>query len=70
MKFLMKPDYFSNEERIEYGALYGITLQDTDVKDIYDKIRDRDEILKLALYCEVRGKEPIAAIDEYLLKYY
>lgn len=70
MKFLMKPDYFSPEERIEYGGLYGITLQDTDVKSIYNQIQDRDEIIKLALYSEVKDKESIAPIDECLLKYY
>lgn len=70
MKFLMKPDYFSSEERIEYGGLYGITLQNTDVNSIYSGIQDRDEIVKLALYSEVKDKESIAPIDECLLRFY
>lgn len=70
MKFLMKPDYFSPKERIEYGGLYGITLRETNIKSIYDQIQDRDEIVKLALYSEVKDKESIAPIDECLLKFY
>ncbi len=70
MKFLIVPDYFSPKERIEYGGLYGITLQDISIDNIYNQIQDRDEITKLALYSKVKGKEPIAPIDEKLLEYY
>ena len=70
MKFLMMPDYFSSEERIEYGGLYGITLENMSIEEIYQKINDRDEIVKLAFYKNVKNKEPIAPIDEKLLKYY
>ena len=70
MKFLMKPDYFSSQERIELGGLYGISLPETDIDALYDRIPDKNEITKLALYSEIKGKEPIAAIDEKLLEYY
>lgn len=70
MKFYMMPDWFSPEQRIEYGALYGITLPDTDISGIYDRIQDRDEIVRLALYSEITDKKSIASIDEELLKYY
>lgn len=70
MKFLMMPNYFSSEERIEYGGLYGIDIENIRVEDIYNRINDRDEIVKLALYSKVRNKEPIAPIDEKLLEYF
>ncbi|MGN0587720.1 MAG: NUDIX hydrolase [Oscillospiraceae bacterium] len=70
MKFLMKPDYFSSEERIEYGGLYGITLDNIGIDKICAQINDRNEIVKLALYSKVKGREHIAPIDEKLLEYY
>ena len=54
MKFLMMPDYFSSEERIEYGGLYGVTLENVSVEEIYRHINDRDEIVKIALYRNVK----------------
>lgn len=70
MKFLMKPDYFSSNERIELGGLYGIILPDLNIDDISRMIKDKEEITKLALYSQVKDKEPIALIDEKLLEYY
>lgn len=70
MKFLMMPDYFSSEERVEYGGLYGVTLENMSIEEIYQQINDRDEIVKLAFYKDVKSKEPIAPIDEKLLEYY
>lgn len=70
MKFLMMPDYFSSEERIEYGGLYGVTLENMSIEEIYQQINDRDEIVKLSLYRDIKDKEPIAPIDEKLLEYY
>ena len=70
MRFLLKPDYFSQKERIELGGLYGITLPDRSVDDLYGMIKDKDEITSLALYSRVKDKEPIALIDEKLLEYY
>lgn len=70
MKFLMMPDYFSSEERIEYGGLYGVTLEDVSIEEMYKQINDRDEIVKLSLYRDIKDKEPIAPIDEKLLEYY
>ena len=70
MRFLMKPDYFSANERIELGGLYGIFLPDTDIDTLRQNIKDTEEITKLALYSRIRGIEPIAEIDEKLLEYY
>ena len=70
MKFLMKPDYFSPDERIEFGGLYGITLPETSLDELYSQVRDKDEITKLAFYNHIKDKEPIAVIDEKLLDYY
>lgn len=70
MKFLMMPDYFSSEERIEYDGLYGVALENMSIEEIYKQINDRDEIVKLAFYKDIKDKEPIAPIDEKLLEYY
>lgn len=70
MKCLLKPDYFSQDERIEYGGLYGITIPEAPIESIYKRVNDKDEITKLALYSQVKNKEPIALIDEKLLDYY
>lgn len=70
MKFLMMPDYFSSKERIEYGGLYGVTLENMTIEEIYHQINDRTEIVKLAFYKDIKDKEPIAPIDEKLLEYY
>lgn len=70
MKFLLKPDYFSPSERTELGGLYGIRLPDLPVHDLYERIKDKEEITKLARYSQVKNKEPIALIDEKLLEYF
>ena len=71
MTFLLKPDYFSKSERIELGGLYGITLPDiASLDDLYNNAADKEEITGLALYSQIKGKEPIALIDEKLLGYY
>ena len=70
MRFLMKPDFFSPKERIEYGGLYGIQLSNVSVEDLYSKIKDKDEIAKLALYEQIKNRESIALIDEKLLEYF
>lgn len=70
MKLLLAPDYFSEVERIEYGALYGITLPNDSLSAIYARVKDKEEIKKLALYGEIKGKEPTADIDIRLFDYY
>jgi 8-oxo-dGTP diphosphatase len=67
MRFLLKPDYFSKTERTELGGLYGISLPDQHIDDLYSMIKDKAEITGLALYSQVKGKEAIAEIDEKLL---
>ncbi len=70
MKFLLQPDYFSKNERIEYGGLYGIALPDGCIAERSLQINDKDEIAKLALYSQIKDREPIALIDEKLLDYF
>lgn len=70
MKLLLAPDYFSSVERIEYGVLYGITLPDNSLETLYERVKDKEEIKKLALYENVRGREPVADIDSRLFDYY
>lgn len=70
MKLRLKPDYFSSDERIEYGGLYGVTIDDVGIDEIYKRIKDKDEITKIALYSQVKNRESIARIDEKLLEYY
>ena len=70
MRLLLKPDYFSKEEREELGGLYGISLADISLEDLYSRIMDKEEITELKFYSQVKGKEPIALIDEKLLEYY
>ena len=70
MKLSLKPDYFSKEERIELGGLYGISLPDMSVDTLFGMIKDKDEITQLALYSKIKDNEPISLIDEKLLSYY
>ena len=70
MKLLLMPDYFSKEEREELGGLYGISLPNISLEDIYSRIKDKEEITELRFYSQGKDKEPIAMIDEKLLEYY
>lgn len=70
MRFLMKPDYFSPDERIELGGLYGVTLPEASLDELYLMVNDKEEITKLAFYSQVKGKEQIAVIDEKLFDFY
>lgn len=70
-RFLLQPDYFSKSERMEKGGLYGITLPDAaSPEDLYKHVPDQEEVKSLALYSQIKGREPIALIDEKLLGYY
>jgi 8-oxo-dGTP diphosphatase len=42
----------------------------TSLDDLYNNVADKEEIASLALYSQIKGKEPIALIDEKLLGYY
>ena len=58
----MAPDYFDPQWHYEYGGIYGVTLP-AGTLDVIEKSRtDREEIGRLALYGDVKGKEKIAAI--------
>lgn len=70
VKLLLKPDYYSSEERIELGGLYGISLPEQDLMYLEKNIRDKDEIISLALYSKIRDRETIAEIDEKLTEFF
>ena len=79
-KFSVKP--FSKGLRVKGGVLSPTGVgeiyftecapQEVNFKIVrcYNRINDRDEIIKLALYSKIKNKEPIAPIDEKLLEYY
>lgn len=70
MRYILKPDYFSKEEREELGGLYGISLPDVSLEELSKCIKDKEEITELKLYSQVKDIEPIAVIDEKLLEFY
>ena len=70
IRLLLKPDYFSKEERIELGGLYGVVLPQMSIDSLYKSIKDKEEITQLALYSRIKGIEPIAEIDEKLLEFF
>lgn len=70
MHFKMAPGYFNPEWHEEYGGLYGITLPVEVLEEIEKYRTDKEEVERLAFYKDVKGMEPIAAIDEVLLGYW
>lgn len=70
MHYKMAPGYFNPKWHHEYGGLYGITLPKETFGSIEKNRADREEIEKLAFYCDIKGKEKIAKIDEKLLEYW
>lgn len=70
MKLNMAPGYFNPEWHEEYGGLYGVTLEEADLKTIDAHRQDKEEIERVSLYSEISDGEAIAAIDEKLLEYW
>ena len=68
--FEMQPDYFSNVVREEYGAIFGVSLDEKYLEKI-EKLRiDREEIEKIALLREISSKEEIRELDRKLTEFY
>ena len=67
MSFKLAPGYFNPNWHNEFGGLYGISLPAQAMKEIEAYRTDKEEVEKLAFYSDVKDKEPIALIDEYLL---
>ena len=68
--FEMQPDYFSNEVREEYGAIFGVSLGEEYLEQI-EKLRiDREEIEKIALLGEISADEEIRELDRKLTEFY
>lgn len=71
VKLTLQPDWFHKEIRTEYGGLYGVAVEGLTPDELAERINDKDEILKLALYKDIiKANEPIAEIDEALLRYF
>ena len=66
----LAPGYLNPEWHNEYGGLYGITLPSDSLKSIEAFRTDKEEVEKLAFYRDVKGKDKIAPIDEYLLRFW
>ena len=68
--FEMQPDYFSNVVREEYGAIFGVSLDEEYLEQI-EKLRiDREEIEKIALLGEISSDEEIRELDRKLTEFY
>lgn len=68
--FEMQPDYFSNVVREEYGAIFGVSLDEEYLEQI-EKLRiDREEIEKIALLGEISSDEEIRERDRKLIEFY
>ncbi len=68
--FEMQPDYFSNEVREEYGAIFGVSLSEEYLEQIEKMRIDREEIEKIALLGEISSGEEIRELDRKLTEYY
>lgn len=70
VKYFLKPDYFSPEERIEYGALYGVTLSlnPDQINNLIGK--DQDEINDIRLYYPGTDIGEFDLINKKLLEYW
>ena len=68
--YKMAPGYFNPKWHYEYGGLYGVTLSKKYLEIIEKYRTDKEEVEKLAFYSAIKGKEPIAMIDEKLLEYW
>ena len=51
MKILLQPDYFSPKERIEYGGLYGSSLPEVSIEDMYRQVKDKSDTIR----CRIAG---------------
>jgi len=68
--FEMQPDYFSNEVREEYGAIFGVSLSEEYLEQIEKMRIDREEIEKIALLGEISANEEIRELDRKLTEFY
>ena len=68
--FEMQPDYFSNVVREEYGAIFGVSLDEEYLEQIEESRIDREEIEKIALLGEISSNEEIRELDRKLTEFY
>lgn len=68
--FEMQPDYFSNEVREEYGAIFGVSLGEEYLAQIENLRTDREEIEKIALLGEISSGEEVRELDRKLTEFY
>lgn len=67
--FEMQPDYFSDKKREEYGAIFGITLEEECLLQIEGMRTDREEIEKISLLKNITSGE-IRELDRKLTEFY
>lgn len=68
--FEMQPDYFSNEVREEYGAIFGISLGEEYLVQIENLRTDREEIEKIALLRDIPSGEEVRELDRKLTEFH
>lgn len=69
-RFELQPDYFSDVVREEYGAVFGISLDEEFLVHI-EKLRiDREEIEKNSLLSKITSGEEITELDRKLTEFY
>ena len=69
-RFEMKPDYYSNMVREEYGAIFGVSLGEEYLEQIEKMRIDREEIEKIALLGDISSDEEIRELDRKLTEFY
>lgn len=69
-RFEMQADYYSDEVREEYGAIFGISLGEEYLEQIEKSRIDRDEIERIALLSEISSDEEIRELDRKLTEFY
>ena len=69
-RFELQPDYWSDKVREEYGAIFGITLEEECIPQIEASRIDRDEIEQISLMREIPSDEEIRGLDRKLTEFY
>lgn len=70
MKYKKAPNFCNQNQHIEYGGLYGITLPKSMFNRIKNHRKDRAEIEKLSFYSRITDRKNISSIAEKLLEYW
>lgn len=69
-RFYLMPDYFSSEEREEFGGIFGITLSKEDFQKIEQSRTDKEEIERISLLQNIPKTDTVRTLDKKLTEYY